>query len=89
MRNEIIPTVPVEIPVDDEVEQLQDTFASMSLGSLRKRLRQKNLDVGPIDTRNRRLYEAKLARFEVGVASPFGESSAPSEWRIKYILTIL
>ena len=49
-------------------DQLRRQFAQLQLGDLKERLKRKNCAVGPMDGRNRRVYEAKLAKLEVGQA---------------------
>jgi hypothetical protein len=50
----------------EEAEQaLRQQFAQLNLEDLKRRLKRKNCrPVGPMDARNRRVYEAKLAKME-------------------------
>jgi hypothetical protein len=65
----------VEMPVnsEDEAEQrkiheqeeaLRQQFSQLKLVDLKERLKRKKCPIGPLDARNRRIYEAKLAKLE-------------------------
>lgn len=47
-----------------EEEALREKFAELNIDDLKKRLRRRNCAVGPMDGRNRKIYEAKLAKIE-------------------------
>lgn len=45
-------------------EVLRQQFAHLRIEDLREKLRKRNCAIGPVNTGNRRVYEAKLARLE-------------------------
>uniref|UniRef100_A0A915N859 LEM domain-containing protein n=1 Tax=Meloidogyne javanica TaxID=6303 RepID=A0A915N859_MELJA len=48
----------------EQEEELCKQFSALKLDDLKARLRCKNFKTGPMDARNRKVYEAKLAKFE-------------------------
>uniref|UniRef100_A0A915EQW9 Ankyrin repeat and LEM domain-containing protein 1 n=1 Tax=Ditylenchus dipsaci TaxID=166011 RepID=A0A915EQW9_9BILA len=63
----------VEDVVDEQKSReeflLTEEFSKMDINHLREELKKKNFQVGPIDARNRKLYERKLAKLEVSAKS--------------------
>lgn len=81
-----------EQQVDDEKqraeeEALREKFAELNIEDLKKRLRRRNCAVGPMDARNRKIYEAKLAKIEIEGCAGNGEqrkdpNSISRKWKM-------
>jgi len=58
----------------EEIE-LQNELAKLSIGSLKKKLVEQKSPVGPIDDRNRKYYEKRLAKLTIDVKNGAGRAS--------------
>jgi len=52
-----------------EEVSLREQLSKLDINDLRDELRKKNCQIGPLDARNRKLYESKLARMEISSKS--------------------
>ncbi|CAK5066690.1 unnamed protein product [Meloidogyne enterolobii] len=57
----------------EQEEELCKQFSALKLDDLKARLRCKNFKTGPMDARNRKVYEAKLAKLEVRPSKENGD----------------
>ncbi|KAL7072418.1 hypothetical protein ACQ4LE_008963 [Meloidogyne hapla] len=58
----------------EQEEELCKQFSALKWEDLKARLRCKNFKTGPMDARNRKIYETKLAKLEVGPSKENGDS---------------
>ena len=65
----------------EQEQELCKQFSALKLDDLKARLHCKNFKTGPMDARNRKVYEAKLAKLEVRPSKENGDRvSIRSKW---------
>jgi len=64
-----------QVTLTPEEKELRKLFSKLKIGSLREKLKKKNLNFGPIDEKNRKYYEFKLARAELRPAKEMNNGS--------------
>lgn len=63
---------------DPKLKALQGKFSKLTIESLCNSLKHSGLEVGPVNARNRKLYELKLAKLKLGLTDGGMNSQKPS-----------